>query len=259
MRAVPSASFDLAIVDPPYGLSSDADWAIGADHELKGFGGPWKLASHEWDKLTGIVGLRFSLAWLGEVRRLVKPTGSFWIHSTYHNSGVINIACQLLGVEIINEVVWYKRNAVPNLSCRRLTASHETLLWVHTGEHNRREYRFNYKDAKEASFPEDSHKSAGRQLRTVWDVPNNKGRDELRFGRHPTQKPLRLTERLFMVAGVHGGRVLVPFVGSGTEMIAALRYGMASVGYETDEAYYELASTRLADEVRNMSTGGGEG
>ncbi|MFQ5611429.1 MAG: DNA methyltransferase [Anaerolineae bacterium] len=112
------------------------------DSYLDGFGGAWKLASHTWDKFNGIDGFEFTLRWLHELKRLVKPTGSIWIHSTYHNSGIINVACQILGLEIINEVVWYKRNAFPNLSGRRLTASHETILWVHTGG-NKRDYYFN--------------------------------------------------------------------------------------------------------------------
>jgi site-specific DNA-methyltransferase (adenine-specific) len=65
-------------------------------------------------------------------------------------------------LEIINEIVWYKRNAFPNLSARRLTASHETILWVHTGE-NSREYYFNYEAVKKALFPEVKLKEEGTQ------------------------------------------------------------------------------------------------
>jgi site-specific DNA-methyltransferase (adenine-specific) len=187
---LPDNSFDLAIADPPYGASTNATWKIDNGHDLDGFGGAWKLASHNWDMFNGLDGFEFTLSWLNELKRLVKPTGSIWIHSTYHNSGIVNVACQILGLEIINEVVWYKRNAFPNLSGRRLTASHETILWVHTGE-NKREYYFNYESVKAASFKEDKLKEPGKQLRTVWDIPNNKKPIELDFGKHPTQKPLR--------------------------------------------------------------------
>ena len=114
------------------------------------------------------------------------------MHGTYHNIGLINFAMQLLEIEIINEVIWFKRNSFPNLSGRRLTASHETVLWAHTGGAKNRKYFFNYDGAKEMACPEDGLKEAGRQMRTVWDIPNNKGREELRFGKHPTQKPIRL-------------------------------------------------------------------
>lgn len=248
LRHLPDQSFDLAIVDPPYGASSKAVWRLQADHKLSRFGGAWQLAGHEWDQLSALEGFQFTLTWLTEVQRLVRPTGSVWIHATYHNGGMTNVACQMLGIEIINEVVWYKRNAFPNLSARRLTASHETLLWVHTGGSKRR-YRFNYDAVKAAAFTGQISKPVGRQLRTVWDIPNNKTRIELSHGRHPTQKPLALTDRLFLVAGAIGGSVLVPFAGSGTELVAARHYGMSAMGFEIDPEYAALAARRLSDEA----------
>lgn len=244
MRELPDASFDLAIADPPYGASTRAAWKLPEEHGLPTFGGAWKLASHDWDRLGGLEGFEFALTWLSELRRLVRPTGSIWIHATYHNAGLVNVACQLLSLEIINEVIWFKRNAFPNLSGRRLTASHESLLWVHTGGKKRR-YAFNYDEVRAASFPEDGFKESGRQLRTVWDIPNNKRKSELAEGRHPTQKPLRLTERLFLISGLEGGSALVPFMGSGTEVIAALDYGMAATAYETDADIFDLAVRRV--------------
>jgi len=253
MSKLPDKSFDLAIADPPYGASTTATWKLENGHSLSGFGGPWKLASHTWDMFNGIEGFEITLRWLGELRRLVKPTGSVWIHSTYHNSGIVNVACQLLGLEIINEIIWFKRNAFPNLSGRRLTASHETILWVHTGE-NKREYLFNYEDVKAASFREDMLKERGKQLRTVWDIPNNKAKEELKFGTHPTQKPLRLTERMLLISALRDGRLLVPFVGSGTEIIAGLRYGMECVGFENDPEYFDLACRRVTEEIRQQES-----
>jgi site-specific DNA-methyltransferase (adenine-specific) len=249
MLALPSQSFDLAIADPPYGASTRATWELEEGHSLPGFGGAWKLASHEWDMLTGVEGFASVTRWLGELKRLVKPTGSIWVHATYHNAGVVNVACQVLGLEIINEVVWYKRNAFPNLSGRRLTASHETILWVHTGG-SRRRYRFNYEEVKASSFPQDGLKEPAKQMRTVWDIANNKLKEELKFGTHPTQKPLRLSARMLLVSGLRGGRLLVPFVGSGTELVAGLAYGMESVGFEIDPVYFDLACRRVAEAAK---------
>ena len=258
--SLPDNSFDLAIVDPPYGASTQGRWELPDSHNLVGMGGRWALASHEWDRIAGLESLQFTLLWLEQAARLVRPTGSIWLHSTYHNSGIANVACQMLGLEIINEVVWYKRNAFPNLSGRRLTASHETILWVHTGDSKKRQYRFNYEEAKDATFREDLLKKPDKQLRTVWDIPNNKARDELAYGKHPTQKPLRLIARLLLVAGTPGGRLLVPFAGSGSEMVGALRYGMTPVGYEIDATHEQIARKRLeAETARSGQLVFGEG
>jgi site-specific DNA-methyltransferase (adenine-specific) len=249
MAQLPDSYFDLAIADPPYGASTTADWKIDRNHRLPGMGGQWQLANHSWDLLNGVDAFKETLSWLSHLKRLVRPTGSIWIHGTYHNIGFANVACQILQMEIINEVIWYKRNAFPNLAARRLTASHESLLWVHTGGAANRAYRFNYADAKAASFVGDEMKAPGKQLRTVWDIPNNKSKNELQYGQHPTQKPIRLLQRLFLISGLKNGRCLIPFMGSGSDIVAAIRYGMEPTGFETDPEYFEISCKRVEAET----------
>lgn len=245
LKQLQDDSCDLCIVDPPYGASSTKNWSYGSDNKIKGFGGDWKLTSETWDLLSQNDSFTGTLEWLKEIKRIIKPTGSIWIHSTYHNSGFVNVCCQLLGLEIINEVAWYKRNSFPNLSGRRLTASHETILWVHKGGEKNRKYVFNYDDTKAFTASYDMLKEAGKQMRTVWDIPNNKSKEEMQFGSHPTQKPLRVAERILLISGVENGTLLVPFAGSGTEMVAGINYGMNVIGFEIEPKYYEIAKKRL--------------
>ena len=211
---------------------------------MNGFGGNWQLNNQEWDLLSGNDIFKSTYLWLAQLKRLVKPTGSIWIHSTYHNAGFVNVVCQLLGLEIINEVVWYKGNAFPNLSARRLTASHGTILWAHTGG-DKRKYNFNYDDVKKAKFAGDNMKEADKQLRTVWDVPNNKGKDELQFGTTPYTKANAYRRKTVISFRKKGGKLLVPFAGSGTEMIAGMKYGMQSIGFEINEEYFKHATERI--------------
>jgi len=245
MRKLPDNSFDLAIADPPYNVSKGGNWNWDSSANLPGFGGSWAKVMAEWDDMPLGQYLDFTLAWLTEVKRLVRPTGSIWVHGTYHNIGIINVAMQLLEIEIINEVVWYKRNSFPNLSGRRLTASHESILWAHTGSPKSRKYHFNYEKSKELAFAGDLMKEPGKQMRTVWDVPNNKARQELSLGKHPTQKPLRLIQRMLTVSACEGCRVLVPFSGSGTECVAAREHGYPFLGMETDPTYRDLSQSRI--------------
>ena len=147
-----SDSFDLCIVDPPYGASSKHNWDYGKNKRLKGFGGEWNLENEAWDLLTQNDSFLQTYHWIKELKRVVKIEGSIWIHSTYHNSGFVNVCCQMLGLEIINEIAWFKRNSFPNLSGRRLTASHETILWVHKGGEKKRKY-FLKSHMKDYMFP----------------------------------------------------------------------------------------------------------
>jgi site-specific DNA-methyltransferase (adenine-specific) len=251
MSSLPEDSIDLAIADPPYGAFSARPANLPSSHNLAGFGGAWSATSEKWDVITPQEHLELAMRWLSELQRVVSPTGSIWIHASYHNSGFMNVACQLLGLEIINEVVWFKRNAFPNLSGTRLTASHETLLWVHTGK-GRRNYRFNYETIKGLDYEGDSFKSPGKQMRTVWDIPNNKQRSELAEGKHPTQKPERLIQRLIDISAPPEGTLLSPFAGSGTDLVVAMRNGLAGIGFETDPEYFDLATRRLQSEASRI-------
>ena len=245
MRSLPGRSLDLIIADPPYNVSKGNNWAWDRSADLPGFGGEWRKMMEEWDDMPLSEYLNFTLTWLRQAKRILKPTGSIWVHGTYHNIGITNVAFQLLGIEIINEIVWYKRNAFPNLSGRRFTASHETILWGHTGG-TKRQYYFDYQGVKEGSFPEDLLKKPGKQMRTVWDIPNNKTRDELRFATHPAQKPLRLLCRMITASAPEGALCLAPFAGSGSECVAAKKTRRHFIGFETEGDYVESARQRVA-------------
>ena len=245
MKQIPSQSFDIAIADPPYNASKGNIWKWDNTIRLPGFGGNWQKVMANWDDIPLAEYLTFTLSWLSEIKRLMKPTGSLWVHGTYHNIGIINFALQLLDIEIINEVVWYKRNSFPNLSGRRLTASHETIIWAHTGGSKNRKYYFNYQGSKEMACPEDGLKEIGKQMRTVWDIPNNKNREELRYGKHPTQKPVRLLKRMLSISAKEGDVLLVPFGGAGSDCVAARELGIRFLAFETDEEYVRMSRKRL--------------
>lgn len=88
-------------------------------------------------------------------------------------------------------------------------------------------------------------------MRTVWDIPNNKSKDEMKFGSHPTQKPLKVSERILALCGVEGGNLLVPFAGSGTEMVAGINFGMNVTGFEIETEYIDIAHKRLEEALEN--------
>ncbi|MBO5167957.1 MAG: site-specific DNA-methyltransferase [Phascolarctobacterium sp.] len=244
MKKLPESCIDLIIADPPYNLSKGGEWKWDNSIELHGMGGNWNKVMQEWDNFTLESYFAFTKAWLIEAKRILKPTGSMWIFGTYHNIGIINVICQMLGIEIINEIVWYKRNAFPNLAGRRLTASHETILWCNKGG-KKREYYFDYEYSKSGDFYYDSLKTPGKQMRTVWDISNNKEKRELAYGKHPTQKPIRILKRMIKLASRDGDLMLTPFSGSGSECVAAKMTGRKYIGIELDNSYCEIAIERL--------------
>ncbi|MDR2970856.1 MAG: site-specific DNA-methyltransferase [Bacteroidales bacterium] len=245
MANLPANCADLIIADPPYNLSKGGVWKWDNSVKLSGMGGNWNKVMQNWDNMPFEEYMQFTELWLMQVQRILKPTGSMWIFGTYHNIGIINVICQKLNIEIINEVIWYKRNAFPNLSGRRLTASHETILWCNKGG-KKREYYFDYEYSKNCCFPEDGLKFAGKQMRTVWDIPNNKQTEESKYGKHPTQKPLRILDRMIRLSSKTGDLVMTPFSGSGSECVAAKLTGRNYLGFEIDKGYYDISIVRLS-------------
>jgi site-specific DNA-methyltransferase (adenine-specific) len=127
------------------------------------------------------------------------------------------------------------------------TASHETIIWA--SRSNKSRHTFNYDEMREGSFPSDLLKNPGKQMRSVWSIITPKA-CEKRHGKHPTQKPEALLERIVLSSTNKGDAVLDPFCGSGTTGVVAVRYGRRFIGLDLSEEYLNsYAIPRLKDEA----------
>lgn len=233
----PAESVDCIFADPPYFLSNGG-LTLAA-------GGSTVCNKGAWDKSAGTLNdWAFHLSWIACCRRVLKPSGTLWISGTSHSIYQCGLTLQQLSFRLLNEVIWFKPNAVPNLSCRVLTASHETLLWARKDPRSR--HVFNYRLLKEGDWSGDSLKRPGKQMRSVWAIPPA-GPSEKRFGRHPTQKPLALLARILLASTRPGDLVLDPFCGSGTTGVAALQLGRNFIGIEREAVFSKLAARRLGE------------
>ena len=64
-------------------------------------------------------------------------------------------------------------------------------------------------------------------------------------GKHPTQKPEYLLERIILASTEEGQIVLDPFCGSGTTGVEAVRYGRKFIGIDISEEYIDISKRRL--------------
>jgi site-specific DNA-methyltransferase (adenine-specific) len=241
-------SVDLVFADPPYHLSNGGTTCQS--------GRRVRVDKGDWDASRGVVGDHaFQLRWLEACRRVLKPSGALWVSGTQHVIFSVGFALQELGYHLLNTVTWYKPNAAPNLACRFFTHSTEILLWASPMRTRPLSHRFNYREMKA--------RNGGKQMRDLWAIaerPEPEGRQvvwsvptpgpgEKLHGRHPTQKPLALLERVLAASAARGDLVLDPFCGSGTTGVAALRAGCRFLGMEQDPGFVELASRRLRAEA----------
>ena len=125
------------------------------------------------------------------------------------------------------------------------TASHETLIWA--SKSKKAKHTFNYKAMREGDFPSDFIKKPGKQMRSIWSI-TTPAKAEKFFGKHPTQKPTTLLDRIILASTQPGDLVLDPFAGSATTGVSALKFGRKFVGIDSSEEYLEnLAIPRLKD------------
>jgi len=86
-------------------------------------------------------------------------------------------------------------------------------------------------------------------MRSVWSIPLTK-KSEKRHGKHPTQKPEVLLERVVLSSTNPGDIILDPFCGSGTTGAVAVRHGRRFIGIDMDKAFLDdIATPRIKDEI----------
>ncbi|MFX0174126.1 MAG: DNA-methyltransferase [Candidatus Hodarchaeota archaeon] len=248
---ISSDSIDIIITDPPYAISTGNKLSMSNVNNLKGFGGDWKIMNEGWDTITFTDYCSLIEKMLKESYRVLKETGTMWICGTYHNIGIINYLALKTGFRIINEIIWYKRNAFPNLSQKCLTASHENLLWLAKSD----SWNYNYETMKRATYEFDKLKKTGKQLRSVWDIPNNKSKSELAYKDVfkesywiKSQKPLRLIDRCIETTAQPNDIVADWFCGSGTTVISAINHSLSFIACESNSKYVEVIEWRLKKE-----------
>ena len=246
MASLPEQSVDMIFADPPYGLSNDG-FSVHSGKQVS-------VNKGEWDRSRGVQeDYEFHLAWLDACRRLLTPNGTLWVSGTYHSIYACGFAMTTLGYRILNDITWYKPNAAPNLGRRMFTASHETLIWASKSKKAR--HTFNYDDMREREFPEDRFKNPGKQMRSVWGIESDGStvweittpkKSEKTYGKHPTQKPEALLDRIVLASTRPGDLILDPFCGSGTTGVSALRYNRTFVGIEKSREFLSaMAVPRL--------------
>ncbi len=228
-------SIDCIITDPPYFLSNDGITCKS--------GKMVSVNKGTWDVRKGFDEIySFNLNWIEESYRILKPGGTLWVSGTYHNIYTIgSIVDSIDDFRILNNITWVKTAPPPNLSCRFFTHSTETLLWIRKGKKTK--HYFNYDLMKEIN--------QGKQMKDVWVIGRPK-KAEKDLGKHPTQKPEELIERIILSSTEKNDIVLDMFNGSGTTGVVAVRNNRRYIGIELDKEFYEISRKRIDREKNKI-------
>ena len=174
-----------------------------------------------------------------EIRRVLKPTGSLFLHcDDTANSYLRLLLDAVFGDENFrNEIIWSYRTG--GASRTRFSSKHDTIFFYSKTAH------WTYNKPKEKSYTKSKSRKPGLinygggtaeffqdengvynfvNMRDVWDIPYIGSTDPERTG-YPTQKPVALAERIINSSSNPGDVVLDPFVGCAYVPVAAERLG----------------------------------
>ena len=226
-------SFDMIFADPPYFLSNNGITCSG--------GRMVSVNKGEWDETLDVNKKHdFNRNWIHECYRVLKDEGTIWISGTLHNIYSIGMALEQEGFKILNNITWQKTNPPPNLACKTFTHSTETILWAKK-DLPKIKYKFNYDLMKSLN--------GNKQMKDVWTTSLTKP-SEKKQGKHPTQKPLQLLERIILASTNENDIILDPFCGSSTTGIAATILNRQFIGIDKEKEYLDL-SIRRYEEIKN--------
>jgi DNA modification methylase len=129
------------------------------------------------------------------------------------------------------EVIWKKKNPMPEGKCRRPHRQHEPIYLLAKNE--------------------DHQFRVAPPVGTIWEIANEKINGKAHYSRFPIQLPKRCIEAY----GKVGKDIIVldPFSGSGTTGIAALQTGCSYIGFEIEPDHVKESNSRLRNLLGNPS------
>jgi len=248
MRMIPDESIDLVVTSPPY--------AEQRKHQYR------SIPEKEYPQWT--------VFWMNEVRRILKPEGSVIINIRPHlKNGQISdyvlrtrLALRENGWSENEELIWIKPDAPPMGSIHRPRRSWESLLWfgksgkvycnpkANGNESNRVGFE-SKKGVGEYKHGTSKAKKGISRCRDYVEIGTSKV-DRSDYNTHPAQYPVQLAEWLIKMLSTKNSVVLDPFMGSGTTAVAALKNNRKFIGFEISKEYVEIANKRINDISNNL-------
>ena len=252
LRTLPAESVDAVVTSPPYAMQRKST-----------YGGIPEKDYPDW-----------TVAWMNEVRRVLKDDGSVIINISPHkvNGGLSDyvlrtrLALRDVGWTEIDELIWDKPNPMPTGSPRRPRRSWESLLWFGKDGKAWSDAKANGTKPKGRTSVQTasahqkgwSHSTVGglstpekARCRNVATVGINEHVPDAY--KHPAKFPVALAEWCAKLICPPGGTVLDPFTGSSSTGVAAIRNGWQFIGIDQSAEYIDLSRRRLDAEIDNAT------
>jgi modification methylase len=177
----------------------------------------------------------------------------FGRHLVFPLHSDISVMCRKIGFDNLNPIIWHKiANAtfeVPNGS-KFLGKPYEPNSIIKNDMEfilmQRKPGGYRNPTQEQRRLSKIEKKDFDAWFQQIWNITGASTRN------HPAPFPLELATRLVRMFSFHGDTVLDPFCGTGTTMVAALRYGRNSIGIDIDPEYCRMAARYLKKESSNL-------
>ena len=232
LQQIPDESIDLIFVDPPYNIGKN----------FAGRKDKWKTDKDYLD---------WCYQWIDLCIQKVKPNGTLYLMTSTQFMPYFDLYVRDK-VTILSRIVWsYDSSGVQ--AKNYFGSMYEPILYCVKNKNN---YTFNSADIlveaktgakrklidyrKDPPQPYKTEKVPGN----VWDFARVRYRME-EYENHPTQKPIRLLERIIKASSNEGDVVLDPFCGTFTTCFVAQQLKRRFIGIEIQEEYFKIGLRRL--------------
>ena len=226
LESFASGTFDAIITDPPYasGGRTQAEKIKSTTQKYSSMGekAPPPFDGDAKDQRSWT---RWMTEWLQEAKRISKPGAPVCVFIDWRQLPACTDALQFAGWIWRGVAVWDKGNSRPQKG--RFRAQAEYIVWGSNGD-----------------MPISRNAPC---LPGVFKYGNPRCRI------HLTEKPLQLMRDIVKITEP-GGRILDPFAGSGTTVLAAVLEGYTATGIEVTEDYASRAAERIGTELEQRQT-----
>jgi site-specific DNA-methyltransferase (adenine-specific) len=245
LAELPPGCVDLIFADPPFNIGYEYD-VYEDDKEYREY-------------------LEWSRQWIGQVYRVLKPQGTFWLAIGDEYAAELKLLAREIGFYPRSWVVWYYTFGV---NCqRKLSRSHAHLLYF---VKDRQHFTFRADDMEnrvpsarmlvygdrradpKGRLPDDTWilrpqdlPEGFSPLEDTWYFPRVAGTFRERAGWHGCQMPEQLLGRILRLCSNPGDVVLDPFAGSATTLVVAKKLGRRWLGFEISPRYAAYGRRRL--------------
>jgi len=257
LRYFPQDSVDLIYVDPPFFSNKQYEILWGNGYELRAFQDRWRG------------GIRNYIAWMEpkirECRRVLKNTGSMYLHCDYHASHRLReLMDKIFGENNFrNEIIWFYRRWPAGRE--QFQRNHDNIYFYtksDNGTHifnpqyveptsetlkrwGRQKQRVTFnKKGKRKPTMELKEKSKGVLMPDVWQISIIAPSANERLG-YPTQKPEALLERIITASSNPMDVVLDPMCGGGTTIGVAHKLGRRWIGIDVSPTACKIMVKRM--------------